>query len=370
MKKDFYAVVAAAVKGTMPEPYVVCGLSLKELQELSCINRVCGLVYQIASSWNVENQEEEEVLKSWKEEVTQDILREYQKISLLQKITELAYKNKIPMLFFKGHILEDLYPAIGFRTSGDTDIYVDRIYEQHIRKVLHTCGYEQEHRLDKKNVLTYYYRQEAIDIHKIELHFSLFEDLEGEDILLLTQMNLTALEKCVPLVCCGIRTLSMGHTEHLIYQMFHMVKHFVEQGIPMRYILDVSLFCNRYEEKIDIPYFWTCMEQLGYSSFCQCVFSICQNYFELSKAFMQGRKSESIWLQKAMEEDFLYFGTRRYGEEYAGLFYEYKVQGEKGDLRLEREQICQKIKQLGYEKPFLHRIKMLKELKFGVNCNE
>lgn len=366
MKRDFYAVVAAAVKKTMPDPGVVSGFSLKELHELSNINRVCGLVYQIASGWKVVNKEEEEMLKLWKEEATQDVLREYQKVPLLQKMTELAYKNKIPMLFFKGHILADLYPAIGLRTSGDTDIYVDRIYEQQIKKVLNTCGYEQEHRLDKENVLTYYYRQGAMDIHKIELHFSLFEDLKGKDILLLTQMNLTALEKCVPLVCCGIQTLSMGHTEHLIYQMFHMVKHFVEQGVPMRYMLDISLFCNYYEEPIDIPYFWTCMEQLGYSSFCQCFFSICQNRFGLSKAFMQGRKIESIWLQQAMEEDFLYFGTRRYGEEYAGLFYEYMVRVEKEDLRLKRERICQKIKQLGYEKPFLYRIKMLKELKLQI----
>lgn len=363
MKKNFYAVLAAAAKHTIPDSGAVHGFSLQELHELSCINRVCGLVYQIVSDWNVKNEEEEKLLRLWKEEATQDILREYQKIPLLQKVTECAYKSKIPMLFFKGHILADLYPAIGLRPSGDTDIYVDRVYEKQMLEVLHVCGYEQEHRLDKENVLTYYYRQGAMDIHKIELHFSLFEDLKGEDISLLSQMDLTGLEKCVPLVCCGIQTLSMGHTEHLVYQIFHMVKHFVEQGLPMRYMLDVSLFCNRYEEQIDIPYFWDCMEQLGYASFCQCFLFICQNYFKMSEAYMQGRKFESEWLQQAMEEDFLYFGTRRYGQEYAGLFYEYVIESEKSNLQFEREEIFQKVKQLGYEKPFCYRIKMLKELK-------
>lgn len=362
MKKNFYAVVAAASKKTMRDPQVLSGFSLKELYELSSINRVCGLVYQMVSDWKVESQEEEELLKSWKEEATQGILREYQKIPLLQKVTEAAYKNKIPMLFFKGIILANLYPAIGLRTSGDTDIYVDRVYEPQIRQLLHMCGYEQEYRLDKRNVLTYYYRQEGIELHKIELHFSLFEDLEGEEIDLLTALDLTSLEKSVSLVCCGIQTLSMGHTEHLIYQIFHMVKHFVEQGIPMRYMLDISLFCNNYEEQIDIPYFWACMEQLGYTSFCQCFFSICQEYFNLSKSFMKESGVKANWLQQAMEEDFLYFGTRKYGEEYAGLFFYYMMGSGKNDLQTEREQRYDEIKQLGYEEMFLHRIKMLKEL--------
>ena len=362
MKKDFYAVVAAAAKNAMLDSRIAHGFSLQELHELSCINRVCGLVYQIVGHWKAETKEEEQLLRVWKEEATEDILREYQKIPLLQKMTELAYKNRIPILFFKGHILADLYPAIGLRTSGDTDIYVDRVYEQQVMQLLHVCGYEQEHRLAKENVLTYYYRQGEEEVHKIELHFSLFEDLKGEDITLLTYMNLTSLENCVPLVCCGIQTLSMGHTQHLIYQIFHMVKHFVEQGIPMRYMLDVSLFCNHYEQQIDIPYFWECMKQLGYVSFCQCFFSICQNYFEMSEAFMQGTKFESEWLQQAMEEDFLYFGTRRYGEEYAGLFYDYVMKSEKKDLRTGREESCRKIKQMGCERQFLHRIKMLRAL--------
>ena len=362
MKKDFYAIVAAAAKKTMPDTQVLNNFSLQELYELSSINKVCGLVYQIVSDWKVENQQEEDLLRSWKEEATQNILREYQKIPLLQRVTELVYRNEIPVIFFKGLILADLYPAIGLRTSGDTDIYVDRKYEQQIRHFLDICGYEQEYKLDQKNVLTYYYREDARNTHKIELHFSLFEDFEGEEIFLLRKMDLTAEEKCVSLVSCGVHTLSMGHTEHLIYQIFHMAKHFVEQGIPMRYMLDVSLFCNHYEEEIDITYFWDCMEQLGYTAFVECCFSICQQYFELSKNFMENRGFETKWLQQAMEEDFLYFGTRRYGEKYAGLFFYYMMGTGNADLQFERERLYGEIKQLGYEEVFLCRIKLLKEL--------
>lgn len=362
MNKDFYTVVAAAAKKITPDAQVLNAFSLQELYEMANSNRVCGLVYQVVSDWKVTSTKDEELLKLWKEEATQNILREYQKIPLLQRITELAYKNKIPVIFFKGLILADLYPAIGLRTSGDTDIYVDRKYEQEMRHFLHICGYEQECKLNQNNVITYYYRQNNMDVHKIELHFSLFEDLEGEEISILTSMNLTAVEKCIPLVCCGVQTLSMGHTEHLIYQMFHMVKHFLEQGIPMRYMLDIALFCNHYEQEIDIPYFWEVMEQLGYVVFTECFFSICQEYFDLNKKFMENRKFETKWLQQAMEEDFLFFGARRYGEAYARLFFYYVMGTGKADLQVERERIREEIIQLGYEEQFLQRIEMLEEL--------
>lgn len=52
---------------------------------------------------------------------------------------------------------------------------------------------------------------------------------------ILKGLEMDAQEKLVELnVCGGMTGTTLGYTEHLIYQIFHIVKHFVLQGVGMQ----------------------------------------------------------------------------------------------------------------------------------------
>ena len=259
----------------------------KEFLEICAKNNVTSFVYNSIEKSTFRNDIPAELLTDLKE-ITQYIIKR-QIMVYVQLRRVLASLSDQLLVFFKGPVLANLYSQYLLRSSSDTDIWVSEEQYSQTEQSLLDLGYIKNEEESKPQVGVYYHREYQ---HVIELHTRLWEDYTGKKIDILSSMGLTKKESLIELEVCGIKLTTLGHTEHLIYQMFHIIKHFSLQGIGVRYLADISLFINEYEKEINWNRFWYSMDKLGYTKFCNNFFDICSRYFGMFSVTQEDTRSQ------------------------------------------------------------------------------
>ncbi len=271
----------------------------KEFFNICVNNNITSFVYSSIEKSDIKKEIPKEFWDELKN-ITQFVAKRQIVIYIqLRKILSLLKSNRL--VFFKGPILANLYPNYLLRSSSDTDIWVPKEQFMQVEQGLFQLGYLKNEEESKPQVGVYYHGQ---NYHVIELHTKLWEDYTGKKIDILSEMELTKNESLIELEVCGVKVTTLGHTEHLIYQMFHIIKHFSLQGIGIRYLADISLFINKYSEEIDWTRFWKSIEKLGYTKFCNNFFDICSKYFGMCRVTLEDSRNE--WeLAQNQKWDFL-----------------------------------------------------------------
>ena len=218
-------------------------------------------------------------------------MKRLQCYDLLAKLLNAAEKRGIRVLVFKGPVLANLYPQPMMRNSCDMDIYVDPKDLPELERLMVELGYVKNQEHSKDCVPVYMYEK----ILLVEAHCRLYEDYEGKRIDMLESMDLTRQDHQVSMEVCGLPVTTLGYEEHLIFLMFHLIKHISYNGCSLKTIIDIVLYVNAYLEQIDLKSFWSRMKQLGYDTFCRTLFSIGCYYFGMRQdIFIDDSYSENI----------------------------------------------------------------------------
>ena len=218
-------------------------------------------------------------------------MRKLQTYGLLARVLSEAKERGIQVIIFKGPVLAMLYPEPMLRPSCDVDLYVDPKDLPETEKLLLELGFTKNEEHSKKEVPVYVYAKRLM----IEAHCCLFEDHTGKRIEQLKEMDLVNQEHLVQLSACGLEVTTLGYEEHLVFLVFHLVKHIGYSGCSLKTILDIVLFVNAYAKFIDKEAFWQKMKLLSYDNFCRTLFSIGCYYFGMTKEiFIDNSYSESI----------------------------------------------------------------------------
>jgi hypothetical protein len=231
------------------------------------------------------------LMTPWKKYALYCSVSEGAKKHAIQRIVEGAHLKNLTLVIFKGCVIAEAYPQPSLRTSCDTDILV---YENELAaamQFLQELGYASLENGEKKKVFNFY--SEELD-HKIELHTCLWEDLSGPIADILIKMKLDQKESLIQVMACDVLINTLGYTQHLIFQMFHIIKHFSIEGVTAKYLVDITVYINKYFDKIDLNRFWNSMEMLGYSTFCMVFFELCYSYLNLNSEIFNNRERYMI----------------------------------------------------------------------------
>lgn len=242
------------------------------------------------------------------------IVKQYSQYQCIRNIVTKAKEKGILLILFKGCILADLYPEYIQRISCDTDMLVypeDRIQAE---QLLAESGYV--HNEEKSNPEVQVYQLEKPK-HNVELHTCLWEDYSGKRLDILKEMQLDKRESLITKDVCGISVTTLGYEEHLIYQMFHIVKHFSLQGVGIKYLADITLYVDAYGQYIDYSDFWEKVERLGYDKFCYEFFNLCVELLGMKDDILQGRKAEKNSGKMLLMQDLFQMG-KTYADKTAG----------------------------------------------------
>lgn len=150
---------------------------------------------------------------------------------------------------------------------------------ENLETLLQDMGFCKNEEHSKEYVPVYCFERLLV----IEAHCRLWEDYESKTIHKLEKMNLQNSEKLIDMEACGITFKTLGYEEHLIFLMFHLIKHVSYNGCSLKTIADIVLYINHYIDQIEKESFWKKMEILGYDTFCRTLFSIGCCYLGLTR---------------------------------------------------------------------------------------
>ncbi|MFV0341440.1 MAG: nucleotidyltransferase family protein [Anaerocolumna sp.] len=261
-------------------------INWNQVFQMACRNKVAPLLFDQLTQINQQQPIEDSLFESWRQRALQCTLREYRKNYALKSLLELAKEKDIMLTVFKGPILANLYPNYALRPSSDTDILIQKEDTAILFQILEQLEYERKEK-SEKNVYTYVNHRYG---HILELHTTLYGEHTGPKIDRLMEMNLASRESLQEIVACGTKLTTLGFTEQLIYLMFHMIKHFMLEGITIRHLLDIVIYINAYIDIIDRKQFWSGMRELSYESCCTAFFSIGIKYLGLTNIIMEEEK--------------------------------------------------------------------------------
>lgn len=258
---------------------------LEELYEYAMRGKLLPVLYNTIQKQ--EHLKENIWMKKWKGASMNLLLRQYGIYNALRQLLKAAEERNIKLIVFKGCVLADLYPQYALRATSDTDLYVYPRDKEKAVQLLKDMGYEWDKEHSNPMVPVFVQKQSG---HCVELHYCLWEDYEGRKMDILQELQLDKEESLIQLkVCNGMQVTTLGYEEHLIYQIFHVIKHFVLQGVSIRYVVDITLYVNQYGKNIDWKIFWAKIEKLQYEKFCMGIFGLGIRYLGMEKACMEGK---------------------------------------------------------------------------------
>ncbi len=249
-----------------------------QMFEYAYRNNLVTLLYPVIKKIFEKHNISNDLLYIWKKISIRDSIYEQRKHYALRELLMNAEKDHVDFIVLKGFILADLYPKYQQRTSCDTDLYINKHQKDKAVNILDKLGYRLSEK--SKDEVGVYINE--FHNHTIEMHTCLWEDYSGPKISILESLNITDTKSLIKLNVCGINVISLGYTEHLIFQLFHIIKHFSLECVTIRYLIDITLYVNKYFDFIQLDLLWSGLKKMGYDVFCLAIFRLCIKYFDMN----------------------------------------------------------------------------------------
>lgn len=285
--KQLYQQTLELVKASIHrEDYIpATDIPWKNVYQILATGKLTGIVYSNISQLSAPHCPDSDTLNIWKNLVFQRGFQQLLSFQELNRVLQEAHKKGLHPVIFKGVALAALYPEPNMRFSSDADILISQAESPAMRLLLQELGYSYVESASKEHVPVYKIC-ESNRFLKIELHDCLWEDYTGLQADLLDQLQLAAPESLLHITACNIPITTLGYEQHLIYQIFHIAKHFAFEGLPLRYLTDLTLYVNAYHNEINSVHFWEVMKNLKYDVFCDAIFKICIHYLGMNAALL------------------------------------------------------------------------------------
>ena len=263
----------------------------KKVCKAAHFGEVLSILYNKMNQIEGDNAPSEEMLNFIKNYSLRMGTKKIQSYKKYSEVLEEAKNRGIKVITFKGPLLAMLYPEPFLRCSCDMDLYVEPKDLSRMEQLLKDMGFKKNEEHSKACVPVYIYENLLL----IEAHSCLWEDYKGKTIDKLEAMQLLSPDTLLHVNACGVAVLTLGYEEHLIFLIFHLIKHVAYNGCSIKTIIDIVLYVNTYIDKISKNHFWEKMQHLGYDTFCRTLFSIGCCYLGMTKdIFIDDSYSEVV----------------------------------------------------------------------------
>lgn len=270
---NLFCLIRAALYGE--QLYIDKNIVPEDFYSLLVRAKLSPIVYNTVSKSSFSELFSGEIMDVWRRDTMNKALTQMFMNSEIKKIVSAGEERGITLILFKGITIASLYPDSNLRASCDADILVYGNEQKEAVTLLEELGYTGNVAGTKDHVPVFA-KKTGVLCMKVELHDCLWEDYEGKQADILESLNLSAKETLIRQTFQGLEYTTLGITEHLIFQLFHIVKHLFFEGISLRYFTDISLYVNKYYDEIDWKRVRENMEVLHYERFFDCIVNICQ----------------------------------------------------------------------------------------------
>lgn len=194
------------------------------------------------------------------------VARDTKQQLLVQRLDDSLNEHEIDHIFLKGTMLKKIYPETYLRGMGDIDILVQAHKMKHVHEVF------------KKEKITCTSKSKQHDVFQtedellIEIHPMLYKDFNKKyETLFLDPWKFARLEKN--------HLYIFEHEFELVYLLYHLAKHMDSSGIGLRSVLDIGIYFEAYENKMNEEVLISYLEDTEMLKFFSTMIEINQRYF-------------------------------------------------------------------------------------------
>ena len=186
----------------------------------------------------------------------------------IMALVQQAQAEGIRLLIIKGYDIARFYTYPECRISSDTDFLVKKEDEEKALAFLQRAGFHMEPRREDSN--------HAVGRHPrlgvVELHINLITDRFGTTLFAPAQLNERAFENIQEVPFADSTFYALESTNALLFITFHLIKHFLFNGISLKMMFDTALYAKHTQGKTDAARYYDALEKSGYLHFVQIIF--------------------------------------------------------------------------------------------------
>ena len=253
---------------------------LKQIYNLAQMHHVVPMIYGVLHNEEFFKNADENFKMMFKQVAFKLVVSQIQRSNRFLELYKILKEKNIEAIVFKGIIFRNMYNNPDDRMSSDEDILVKKEDYEKLKDIL--CGEGLEFIEKEGNECAYLCRNTGLCI---EVSTSLFSN-ESKAYGHLNRLFDDIFEKSITINIDGVDLKTLSHEQHLIYIVFHNMKHFLHGGFGIRQVADFSKYIETYGQFIDWEKFWSDLKILNYDTFALNLIDISLKYlgFDYTKA--------------------------------------------------------------------------------------
>lgn len=274
MKKtnlEFLSLLKSSLKNEKYDGEKIDFEDLVYIYKMSEIHHVVPMIYNAAYNEYFFKECDANFQAMFKSSAFRYIFSQIQRTNHFLEVYKKLSEKNIKILVFKGIIFRNMYNNPDDRISSDEDILIKKEDYEKVKEFFLSEGFEF---IDKGEECAYFSKSTGLCI---EVSTSLFSH-ESKAYGHLNKLFEDVFEKSIKINIDKIDILTLSHEQHLIYIVFHNMKHFLTGGFGIRQVADFSKYIETYGEYINWEKFWSDLKDLNYDTFALNLIEISLKY--------------------------------------------------------------------------------------------
>ena len=278
MKKtnlEFLSLLKSSLKNEKYDGEKIDFEDLVYIYKMSEIHHVVPMIYNAAYNEDFFKECDANFQAMFKSSAFRYIFSQIQRTNHFLEVYKKLSEKNIKILVFKGIIFRNMYNNPDDRISSDEDILIKKEDYEKVKEFFLSEGFEF---IDKGEECAYFSKSTGLCI---EVSTSLFSH-ESKAYGHLNKLFEDVFEKSIKINIDKIDILTLSHEQHLIYIVFHNMKHFLTGGFGIRQVADFSKYIETYGEYINWEKFWSDLKDLNYDTFALNLIEISLKYLDFN----------------------------------------------------------------------------------------
>ena len=274
MKKtnlEFLSLLKSSLKNEKYDGEKIDFEDLVYIYKMSEIHHVVPMIYNAAYNEDFFKECDANFQAMFKSSAFRYIFSQIQRTNHFLEVYKKLSEKNIKILVFKGIIFRNMYNNPDDRISSDEDILIKKEDYEKVKEFFLSEGFEF---IDKGEECAYFSKSTGLCI---EVSTSLFSH-ESKAYGHLNKLFEDVFEKSIKINIDKIDILTLSHEQHLIYIVFHNMKHFLTGGFEIRQVAEFSKYIETYGEYINWEKFWSDLKDLNYDTFALNLIEISLKY--------------------------------------------------------------------------------------------
>lgn len=236
--------------------------NIKELFRLARENGLSGLFYAVLKNNQSVIDEQRLLLKEYYLYQAKDIIQK----QAIAEITSFFNHARIDHIYLKGSAIKKHYLESDMRSMGDIDLIIKPEDLERSRMILKSANYKLD--IEGSTHDVYFKGRDII----VEVHPGVDHHLDSDHLTALGDVFADGL----PISGC---LFELSPEKELVYLLSHLKKHFLSSGVGLRQVLDIGVFLDKMEAKIDNEKLFDLLKTANLTNFAKNMISFNKQAF-------------------------------------------------------------------------------------------